>query len=123
MPIYVRRCLTCRHVAEQVAKAKDCDKLRCPECGGATEPDPSQFATISTHGDELHGAKSRLWDKTIAADEIPEVKKAFAGIDARIEKRGKLAHVYVNGKAARKQWHDREQLIAAKARARRGEPI
>lgn len=118
MPVYVRRCLQCHQSAEHFAHASQCDLIRCPACGGETETDPAQYATQSTHGDEIHGTRERIWDVTIHPDEVDDVRREFAGTgcDVRVGADG-VGRVFAPTKTAKANWFKREKAIAEAAKA------
>ena len=121
MPIYVRRCLQCRHSAEHFAHASKCDEIRCPECGGETETDPAQYESQRAHGDELTGTRSRLYDITIHPDEADEVRQKFAGTgcEVRVENDG-VGRVYAPTKTAMRAWTRRERELRGDPEPKKG---
>ncbi|MBP8301216.1 MAG: zinc ribbon domain-containing protein [Planctomycetes bacterium] len=121
MPMYQRRCVQCRHSAEHFAHASQCDEIRCPECGAATETDPAQYESQHAHGDELTGTRSRLYDVTIHPDEADEVRQKFAGTGCNVVvERDGVGRVYAPTKTAMKAWTKRERELKGLSGAKTG---
>lgn len=113
MPMYVRRCVNCRHSEEHFAHASQSDAIRCTQCGAPTETDPAQYQSQSTHGDEIHGTRQRIWDVAFHPDEADDMRREFAGTgcDIRVEKDG-VGRVYAPTKSAKAAFFKREEALS-----------
>jgi len=129
MPVYQRVCRDCGARFERFVRASQLSAIRC-DCGSADHDiDVAQLRSVSTHSNELHGTRRRLWDVVVNPQEVGEVRREFAGVPATVTDDGK---VYIDTKEDRAKWHAREREIHERAqvehaandeREKRGEPI